>query len=94
MIPHSIFNFKNLFNSLKMHNFNKIFYLKPHPKDLKHMWDFDSQSKNPLKSVEIHFFTLSCICVNALKFYDIIHLSYLSLGCKLKAMIMTLIEYL
>jgi hypothetical protein len=77
-----------------MCNLAKIFYLKPLPKDLKHMWDFDSQNENPLDSVEIHFFTFFCICVSALKFYDIIHLSCLGLGCKLKAMVMALVDYL
>lgn len=73
---------------------DKIFHLKPCPKDLKHMWDSNSQSENPLESVEIHFFTFSCICMSALKFYDITHLSCLSLGCKFKAMVMALVDYL
>ncbi len=77
-----------------MFNLDKIFYLKPCPNDLKQMWDFNSQNENPLESVEIHLFTFSCICVSALKFYGIIHLSCLSIGCKLKAMVMALVDYL
>ncbi len=77
-----------------MCNLDKIFHLKPRPKDLKHIWDSNSRSENPLESVETHFFTFSCICVSVVKFYDIIHLSCLSLGCKLKAMVMALVDYL
>jgi hypothetical protein len=63
-----IYSSKKKIIGLKKTHCGQCLFPKPCPKDLKHLWDSNSQMGNPLTNVEIHFLALSHICGKALEF--------------------------
>jgi hypothetical protein len=53
---------------LKKAHFGQNLFPKPCPKDLKHLWDSNSQMGNPLGNVGIHFLAISHICGRVFEF--------------------------